>query len=175
MTAPAGGFAESGLARLFGSDLVAPPAAAPSVAGDHTVPMRTRRIIIAAASIGGALLLGLGFALVWFFRRFLHRVFVGDLDERVEIDGKRRHNSELPGNAVFWELPGSGPAELWSPTVSPLVEDDFKFETKSDRELGWRGEIECMGDLAKTEYINEKGDQEDNMSRHTQVTCKELD
>ncbi|KAL8723221.1 MAG: hypothetical protein Q9225_000411 [Loekoesia sp. 1 TL-2023] len=172
MTAPAEGFAESGLAQIFGSNSVAPPATSPSSSTDGMAPTRTRRIIVAGATVGGAAFLGLTFALVWFFRRSLRRALIGDLNERLEIDGIGRHDSELPGNAVFWELPGTAPAELWSPTVSPQVEDEFKFETKSDRELGWRGETKYVGDSAQN--VKEKRDQDKKTSRHTQVTCKEL-
>lgn len=181
MTAPAGGFDESGLAAIFGSTSVAGSPATPSPPVDRGDKAHHRRIIIASATSGGAVLLGLAFAIMWFFRRSLRRVLVGELHEHLEMDGKSKHQSELPGKAVFWELPGSGPAELWSPTESPMsqkAEEEFKFETRSDRELGWRGEIECVGDLAKVECIEEKAyeaSDDDDSPRHAHVTCKELD
>lgn len=168
MTAPAEGFAASGLAQLFGSNSVASSAASPSQSPEPLGSNRVRHVIIAGAVVGGAVFLGLVSGVVWLCRRSLHRMLIGDVTERLEIDGKCRHNSELAGNTVFWELPGSGPAELWSPTVSPEEEvDQFKFETKSDRDLGWRGEIECEGAATKAECIKEKGDQENRISRDT--------
>ncbi|KAL8943773.1 MAG: hypothetical protein Q9216_000879 [Gyalolechia sp. 2 TL-2023] len=185
MTAPAEGFAESGLAALFGSTSVAVSPAEFSSAGRRNTA-HNRRVIIASSTVGGMAFLSITCAVMWFFRRTLHRILIGDVKEHLEMDGKGRQKLELPGDAVFWELPEAGPAELWSPTVSPLspkVEDEFRFETRSDRELGWRGEIECLGDLAKKEYLDEKADQanqdygDDRSSRHpsVEITCKELD
>lgn len=180
MTAPAGGFDTSGLAAVFGSTSVAESSATPSPSVDGGDGAHHRRIIIASATSGGTVLLSLAIALMWVFRRSLQKVLIGELNEHLEMDGKGKHQSELPGKAVFWELPGSGPAELWSPTESPMSPkegDEFKFETMSDRELGWRGEIECAGDLAKAKCIDEKAGKAsyDGDSRHTHVTCKELD
>ncbi|KAL8974737.1 MAG: hypothetical protein Q9197_001029 [Variospora fuerteventurae] len=172
--APAEGFAASGLAQIWGSTFVVPSAASPPEP-KRLIPNRVRRTIIACASVGGAIFVGLMILIAWLFRRWVRRIFVGDLSEHLEMDGNGRNDSELPGQAVFWELPGSGPAELWSPTTSEkkVEMDEFKFETKSDRELGWRGEIECAGDGSE---VFEKGpDEEDRMSRHTQVTCKEVE
>lgn len=174
MKAPAEGFAASGLAQIWGSTFVVPSAASPPEP-KRLIPNRVRRTIIACASVGGAIFIGLMILITWLLRRWVRRIFVGDLSEHLEMDGKGRNDSELPGQAVFWELPGSGPAELWSPTTSEkkVEMDEFKFETKSDRELGWRGEIECAGDGSE---VFEKGaDEEDRMSRHTQVTCKEVE
>lgn len=174
-TAPVGGFASSGLAQIWGSDFVAPRATLPSSRPEPGVPHRVRRVTIAGAAVGGTVFLALIFAVIWFYRQPLHRMIIGDQSERLEMDGKGRHESELAGNAVFWELPGSGPAELWSPIASPEKEvEQFKFETKSDRDLGWRGEIECEGDATKIEGTGEREDQEDAMSMHTQVACKEV-
>ncbi|KAL9006496.1 MAG: hypothetical protein Q9188_000733 [Gyalolechia gomerana] len=137
MTAPAEGFDESRIAALFCSAAIAASPAKPSPICRWKGAAHNRRITIASATTGGTVLLSLT---MWCSQRSLPRVLVGDLNERLEMDGKARHNSELPGNAVFWELPGAGPADLWSPTVSPMlpkVEDEFKFETKRDREFGW--------------------------------------
>ncbi|KAL8840361.1 MAG: hypothetical protein Q9170_001376 [Blastenia crenularia] len=174
MTAPAEGFAESGLAQLFGSTFVTHSVASPSQSAERIAPSHSRRIVVAAATSGGVTFLGLIFALTWFFRRHLYRLLIGNINEHLEMDGRGKHKSELPGNTVFWELPGTAPAELWTPTVSPQMEDEFKFETKSDRDLGWRGEIECMGDLAKSEYTNEKRDQENGISKHARISCTEF-
>lgn len=134
--APAEGFAASGLAQMFGSTFVVPSPALPSDPPERHAPKRVRRVVIAGASLGGAVFLGLIVGITWIFWRSVHRMLIGDLSERLEIDGRGRHNSELEGNAVCWEL--------WSPTVSPETEvDQFKFETKGDRDLSWRGETEC--------------------------------
>ncbi|KAL8651289.1 MAG: hypothetical protein Q9210_003334 [Variospora velana] len=160
--APAEGFAASGLAQIGGSTFVVPLAASPPEP-KRLIPNRVRRTIIACASVGGAIFVGLMILIAWLFRRWVRRIFVGDLSERLEMDGKGRNDSELPGQAVFWELPGSGPAELCSQTTSEKkVEiDEFKFETKSDRELGWRGEIECAGD--GSEGFKKGADEEDRL------------
>ncbi|KAL8734206.1 MAG: hypothetical protein Q9166_001692 [cf. Caloplaca sp. 2 TL-2023] len=73
------------------------------------------------------------------------------------MDGKGKNMTELPAKGTFWELPGNAPAELWTPTTTDTKtgREDFKHETRSDRELGWRGETECIGDLAKTEYTSQ--------------------
>ncbi|KAL8802229.1 MAG: hypothetical protein Q9182_003949 [Xanthomendoza sp. 2 TL-2023] len=176
--APAEGFAEIGLAKLFGSDFVAPSATAPSTtpAVRDVALDRTRRAVIAGAVVGASVLMGLAMAAGWFFRKSLYRMFTGDLAERVEVDGKSKAMSELPAKGVFWELPGNAPAELWTPTetTSETNEMDFKHETKSDRELGWRGEIECLGDLAKIEYVVEVESQEDTKSSCTRVSSEEM-
>lgn len=93
------------------------------------------------------------------------------------MDGRGKNVAELAPKGLFWELPGSEPAELWSPTVtaSPTEPDDFKHETRSDRELGWRGEVGCIGDVAKSKSVVEEKSQVDAMSNHTQSSCEEFD
>lgn len=178
MIAPAGGFAEAGLASIFGSDFIKTSKGSPSpwTQPGRLVPDRVRHAIIAGAAVGGVVFCGLSFAIVWPFRHALYRRFVGDLVQHSEMDGKGRSMFELPDKGA-WELPGTSPAELWGPTstVTDVETDNFKHETRSDRELGWRGNIECVGDLAKEEYVIDKRDGKSIMSKHAQVTCKELD
>ncbi|KAL8694883.1 MAG: hypothetical protein Q9218_000547 [Villophora microphyllina] len=176
MVAPAEGFDAAGLAQLFGSDFIRVSNNSQPSASDGLVPGHVRRAIVAGAVIGGTVFLGLLFATTWFLRHALYRTWIGDLTQRSEMDGKGRNMSELPDKGVFWELPGNAPAELWSPTSTTEGDTaDFMHETKDDRELGWRGEIECEGDASKAEYVIDERDGESIMSKHTQVTCKEME
>ncbi|KAI4282757.1 MAG: hypothetical protein L6R38_002716 [Xanthoria sp. 2 TBL-2021] len=184
MMTPAGGFAELGLARIFGSDFVSPPSAAfqsESAASATTEqPSATRRAIIAGTVVGGSVLLGLSIAAAWFFRGALQQILIGDIAARLEMDGKGKTMAELPAKGVFWELPVNSPVELWTPTptISPTSGAEvevFKHETSSDRELGWRGEIECEGDVEKRVYVRDEKDRDDAVSNHITSTCKELD
>lgn len=177
MVAPAGGFDDVGLAQLFGSDFIKTSNTSQPAATDNAVADRVRRAIIAGSVVGGAAFLGLAMVIIWFLRHALYHMLIGDLTQRSEMDGKGKVMSELPNNGVFWELPGNPPVELWSPTstVSPVDTADFTHETKSDRDLGWQGEIEFEGDASKTEYVLDPRDEESMKPRHTQVTCKELD
>lgn len=174
MRAPAGGFADLGLARIFGSDFVASPSAAlqsgspASEASKHS--QATKRAMIAGGVVGGSVLFVLSIAAAWVFRGTLHQILIGDLAERVEMDGKGKSMSELPAKETAWELPGNEPVELWSPTTTTTftsnpATDNFKHETRSDRELGWRGEIECEGDVTGRDCVtNEKTSDDDASS-----------
>ena len=186
MKAPAEGFAELGLARMFGSDFVSPSSAAlQSESPESSTTGKTgatRRAIIAGAVVGGSILLGLSIAAAWFFRGALQQILIGDLTARLEMDGKGKTMAELPAKGVFWELPGHSPVELWTPTTttdsptSGAEVEVFKHETSSDRELGWRGEIECEGDVEREVYVLEDKNRDDALSDHTRSTsCKELD
>ncbi|KAL8781368.1 MAG: hypothetical protein Q9213_006023 [Squamulea squamosa] len=182
LVAPAGGFAESGLARIFGSDFVAPSTGSqpqpPSRARD-SLPNGTKRAIIAGAIVGGSVLLGLTVVAGWFFRRTLQQILIGDLMAPLEMDGKGKTMAELPTKGTFWELPGSPPAELWTPTTTDISTssreaDEFKHETRSDRELGWRGETECVGDLAKGKVEVDEERRDDNIGKSISLSCKEI-
>ncbi|KAL9637265.1 MAG: hypothetical protein Q9204_001940 [Flavoplaca sp. TL-2023a] len=186
MRAPAGGFADLGLARIFGSGFVSPSCAAlqsgssASEAGKHS--KTTKRAMIAGGAVGGSVLLVLSIAAGWVLRGTLHQMLVGDLGEQLEMDGKGKSMSELPAKGTAWELPGSEPAELWSPTTttttptSSAFTDDFKHEIRSDRELGWRGETECEGDVSRKEcVIEEKSSEDDASSDDTRSSCKDCD
>ncbi|KAL9590222.1 MAG: hypothetical protein Q9203_000950 [Teloschistes exilis] len=177
MVAPDGGFDQVGLAQLFGSDSIKISNTSQPAATGGPVADRVRRAIIAGSVVGGTVFLGLALAIIWFLRHSLYHIWIGDLSQRIEMEGRGKCMSELPDKGVSWELPGNAPVELWSPTspVSPLDTADFKHETKSDRDLGWRGETECEGDASKTEYVIDERDKESMKLRHTQVTCKELD
>ncbi|KAL8996454.1 MAG: hypothetical protein Q9169_004048 [Polycauliona sp. 2 TL-2023] len=143
------------VARIGGNDLVSPPSAAsqprtPAPATDEH-SNATKSAIIAGAVVGGSVLLGLSIAAAWIFRDILQRMLIGELGGRLEMDGNGKTMSELPGKGACWELPGNEVAELWSPTAttspaSSTETEGFRHETRSDRELGWRGEIECEGD-----------------------------
>ncbi|KAL8951968.1 MAG: hypothetical protein Q9222_002091 [Ikaeria aurantiellina] len=179
MRAPAGGFVDAALARVFGSDFVAPSNTSQTILSseEHFVLSRTRRAIIAGGVVGGVVLLGLPIALLWFFRGNLRRLVIGDLKERLEMEGQGRNISELPNKGAFWELPGNAPAELWTPTtlVKDIEAEDFKHETQSDRNLGWRGEVECVGDLPEKQEAMDKEKTEAIISTLTELRSKELD
>ena len=137
--------------------------------------------MIAGGAVGGSVLLVLSIAAGWIFRGTLDEILIGDLGERLEMDGKGKSMSELPAKGTAWELPGNEPAELWSPTTtttptSSAATDDFKHETRSDRELGWRGEIECEGDVSRTEcVIEEKSSEDDASLDDARSSCKGYD
>ncbi|CAO1598027.1 hypothetical protein XANCAGTX0491_001803 [Xanthoria calcicola] len=184
MIAPARGFADRGLARMFDSDFVSSASAASQ--SDSTAPATTqhpsatKRAIIAGGVVGGSVLLGLSITAGWYCRRMLQQIWFGDLAARLEMDGKGKSMSELPGKGTSWELPGNEPAELWCPTAmgSPTSStdvDDFKHETSSDRELGWRGEIECEGNVARRQYVLDTRNRDDARSNHTRWSFKELE
>lgn len=177
MLAPDGGFDQVGLAQLFGSDSIKISNTSQPAAAAGPVADRIRRAIIAGSVVGGTVFLGLALAIIWFLRHLLYHIWIGDLTQRIEMEGKGKSMSELPDKGVFWELPGNAPVELWSPTspVPQVDTADFKHETKSDRDLGWRGETECEGDASRTECVIDERDKDSMKSRHTQVTCKELD
>ncbi|KAL8714846.1 MAG: hypothetical protein Q9220_001359 [cf. Caloplaca sp. 1 TL-2023] len=179
MMAPAEGFIDAALARVFGSDSVAASNTSHTASSpaERSLLSPTQRAIIAGSTVGGAVLLGLLVAALWFFRGNLHRLVIGDLNERLEMEGQGRNISELPNKGVFWELPGTAPAELWTPTtmVGDTETENFKHETQSDRNLGWRGEVECIGDLPETEKAMEREKIETITSTLTELRSKELD
>ncbi|KAI4158843.1 MAG: hypothetical protein LQ342_007079 [Letrouitia transgressa] len=143
-TTPAEGFSESGLASLFGSTFVAPSAANSSTTPQKPKSTGQKRAIIAGSLLGSLTLVVLIGAAFWYFRRGLQKFVLGDITETHEVDGTGKNAGELPGKAHFWELPGTEPAELWSPTItdsSGMSPEMFKHETSSDKDLGWRGPV----------------------------------
>ena len=169
---------------MFDSDFVS---SSPAASQSHSTapaitehPSAAKRAIIAGGVVGGSVLLALSIAAGWYCRRMLQQMLFGDLAARLEMDGKGKSMSELPGKGTSWELPGNEPAELWCPPAmgsptSSTEADDFKHETSSDRELGWRGEIECDGDVARRQYVLDTKESDDARSNHTRLSFKELE
>ena len=170
VTVPAQGFSETGLAKIFGDPNNLPSATPlPPTASQKPHSNRVRNGIIAGIVVGVTVLLTLACAAMWWFRKRLRGLILGDLSERSEIDGQGKTVSELPSKASLWELPEAMPAELWTPTEEEkkIETEEFKHETDSDREIGWRGDVE------KGTEAGGEADPSEQKKRHSHLTWKD--